>query len=301
MNEIFYRCITVLSKMFGPWIFIIGSRIVAAGFFFLFPHRVRNSVRFYRLLFPKRSGCFHLLCAWRQFQNFTTVHLDRFFLLNNGGISYIAEGWEHIEAVVKRKTGGVLLMSHMGNWEIAAHLLKRNLPEADFLLYMGIKHKEQIERLQKDSLLTSGVKIIGVGEDGGSPFDIIEGIGFLKKGGLVSLTGDIVWKGDQRVASVEFLNRTVRLPEAPHLIAMLSGAPILTFFAFRVGKKKYRFTITEPTYVIARSRSERKKTIKRSAQAYADLLREMVCRHPLEWYHFEPFIRDRYDEKTKNN
>ena len=54
------------------------------------------------------------------------------------------------------KDGGIILMSHVGNWEVAVHLLKKLLPEMDLLLYMGIKNKEQIESIQKNELDRAG-------------------------------------------------------------------------------------------------------------------------------------------------
>ena len=63
-------------------------------------------------------------------------------------IAYTSEGLEHLEQALQKKSGGILLMSHMGNWEIAAHLLKREQQGLRLLLYMGVKHIRSIaERL----------------------------------------------------------------------------------------------------------------------------------------------------------
>ena len=200
----------------------------------------------------------------------------------------LREGWEHIEHAVDKKTGGILVMSHMGNWEVAAHLLRRK--KVNMLLYMGIKQKEQIEKTQKESLAKSGLKIIAVMQEENSPFDILEGINFLKDGGLVSLTGDRTWRGDQRAIKVSFLGREALLPETPYIFAMLSGAPLFFFFAFRNGKNKYHFKISPPMYVKSESRSERKKVLQQTAQYYADLIETNLRRYPSEWFHFEKFI-----------
>jgi predicted LPLAT superfamily acyltransferase len=288
MIKLFYRFITFFSRLLGRWFFMVFSRFVSTGYFLFFPKRVAIGARFYRALFPEKSAPYHLWCTWRQFHGFTDVFLDRFLLQERDDITYSSEGWEILEEAVRDKTGGIVVMSHMGNWDVAAHLLKkRGLP---LLLYMGAREKEQIEKMQKDSLAESGVKIVAVEQDGGSPFDILEGLRFLRDGGLISLTGDRVWSGAQRTVPVSFLGHTIMLPEAPHSIALLSGAPLLIFFAFRTGDRKYHFSISGPIRVTASSRAERAGAIRDSAQQYADILAGKARQYPVQWYHFEEFL-----------
>ncbi|MDP2644450.1 MAG: lysophospholipid acyltransferase family protein [Desulfobacterales bacterium] len=294
MRLFFYRLFTFLSKILGRWVFSGFAWIVATGYFLFFPLRVANSMRFYRALFPHRNGFYHLGCAWKQFHNFTNVFIDRFLLHQFDEITYTSEGWQHMEQALLRKDGAIILMSHLGNWELAAYLLKQTNPDIRLLLYMGAKHKEQIERIQKESLSRSDIRIIAVDQESGSPVDIIEGIKFINSGGIVSLTGDVVWKKSQRTIPVTFLGHEIHLPEAPYLFALLSHAPLFIFFAFRCGKKQYHFTLSEPVYVRAPSRSERKEAIRQSAQQYADILEQTLRRHPLQWYHFEPFLGSKH-------
>jgi len=293
MNELFYKWIVTLSRRLGLWVFHTYTWIVATGFFFLFPSRVAVCVRFYRVLFPDRNLLHHLWCTWRQYHNFTTIFLDRFLLQESGDISYTSEGWEYLEDTLSHKTGGIIVMSHMGNWEVAAHLFKQKKQNIPLLLYMGAKHKERMERIQKESLFHSGIKIIALDQDNNFPYGIIEGINFLKAGGFVSLTGDMLWHNNQRNVSVRFLNHEVKLPETPHILALLSGVPLFIFFAFRAGHRQYHFSVTEPIYIRTASRSDRKEAVRKSAQKYACLLEKALRQHPLEWYHFSPFLGKR--------
>ena len=301
MSKLFYRSITFLSSKWGRWIFLVFAWFVATGYFIFFPRRVGSSTRIYQALYPDRSGLFHLRCTWCQFHNFTHVFLDRYLLQETDEITYTSEGLQHIEHVLDKGEGGILLMSHMGNWEVAAHLLKRKLKNLRLLLYMGIRQKEQIEQLQKETLAQSGIRIIAVDESGGSPLDLVDGIKFIESGGVVSLTGDLVWKKNQRTIPVRFLGQEILLPETPHLFALLSGAPLLIFFAFRTGKNKYRFTLSEPIYLTAASREERAEAIQRSAQKYADILEAALRNHPLQWYHFRPLMKPGPPKQAEDN
>jgi predicted LPLAT superfamily acyltransferase len=288
VKGLWYPLLETMARIFGSWFFVIVSKTIAVGYF-LFSKKVRESRRFYGLLYPQESGFYHSLCTLRQYQNFTTIHSDRFLAGHGQETVFQSEGWEKLESVVHKK-GAILLMSHLGNWEIAAHLLRQQENKLNLLLYMGVKEKEGVEGLQKEYLQESGVKIIGTPRDGGSPFDAVEGIRFLQEGGLVSMAGDILWRGDQRSLQVDFLGGKARIPEAPYIFAMVSGAPIFCFYSSRTGSNSYQFSLSDPLYIHCEKRTERKKMIQDAAQRYADLLEEQLRAHPLEWYHFDRFV-----------
>jgi len=284
-----------LTKNLGPWVFTLFAWPIATGFFLFSPLKVAVGIRFYRVLFPDRNTLYHIWCTWRQYHNFTHIFMDRFMVMDSEGITHTSEGWEHLKEAVEKEKGAIILMSHMGNWETAAHFLSRKDYGMRLLLYMGIKAKEQIEKMQKESISKRGVRIVAVDPDGGSPFDIIEGIKFLKEGGLVSLTGDRVWSGKERTVAVKFLNHEVYLPAMPHIFALLSKAPLFIFFSFRSGPKSYHLKISEPIYVRASSHADRQEAIERSAQKYANHIQLNLHKHPLQWYHFGSFLGRKLD------
>lgn len=286
----FYAILVALSDVFGAWLFVVAARVVAAGYFLFFPRRAAASARFYRVLFADRSPLHAWWCAWRQFQSFTTVFLDRYLLNRCDAVDFTSEGREHLIQAMEQGRGGILLMSHMGNWEMGSRLLRRTIPELRLMVFVGRRAKEQIERLQKDDLTANGIRIVVADQNAGSPFALVEAVSFLRTGGFVAMAGDMVWRPDQRVAPVRFLGHRARLPEAPFMLALMSGTPLHVFFSSIRGRGRYHFSVTGPMVVAAGSRAERRPALLRAAQAYADLLESQVCRNPLEWYHFEPFL-----------
>jgi predicted LPLAT superfamily acyltransferase len=288
IGGLYYRVLTVLSGWGGLWLFRMGAWFVAAGYYLFFPRRVTASAAFYRALQPGRSSLFYRACAWRQFQRFTGVFLDRFLLQSGQPVTCTSEGLEHLDAALGRGSGGILLMSHVGNWEIAAHMLRRHRRHLPLLLYMGARQKEQIEKLQKAHLAESGIRIIVAGESAATPYDTVDGIQHLKKGGLVSLAGDMVWHTGQRTLPVRFLGRQVHLPAGPHVFALLTGAPLFYFFSYRTGPRSHHFTVSQPMFVAPSPRARRQATLQASAQAYADCLEAHARRHPFDWFHFRP-------------
>ena len=150
MKAVFYKALVALTRFAGPWLFSLVSRGIAAGYFLFCPRRVQVGLQFYATLFPHRGRAYHLWCAWRQFQNFTTVFLDRFRLQDEDGIGYTFQGEQALQTIIDAGNGGILLMSHMGNWEVAARLLQRNLTGLRLLLYMGTRASQKIEELQRN-------------------------------------------------------------------------------------------------------------------------------------------------------
>jgi predicted LPLAT superfamily acyltransferase len=290
MKVLFYKALTTATQMCGTWVFTLVSSGIATGYFFLSRRRRAVGVRFYAALFPRRGRAHHTYCTWKQFQNFTNVFMDRFLQAERGDLAYTIDGKIHVTSLLARGAGGILLMSHMGNWEVAAHLLRKALPGLRLMLYMGIRHKEEIEKIQKQSVRERGVRVVGVDEGGGSPFDIVEAIGFLRGGGFVSMAGDRVWRKDQRSVAGTFLGHDVHLPEAPFVLALVSGAPLIPFFAFRGKNRQYEVAAMAPIYVTAVTRYKRSEAIQSAAQCYLDHMASVLRRHPFEWYHFDDFL-----------
>lgn len=290
MKAVFYKLLVRATKVLGPWFFLVVAKGIATGFFIFSPKRRWISRDFYAALFPNDRRSVHLFYAWKQFLNFTHIHLDRFIQREIRDIAYTIKGRRHVVSAMEGNKGGILLMSHMGNWEMAAHLLTKVIPDIKLLLYMGIRDKEEIEKIQKQSIRSDGIQVIGVDQNSANPFDIMEGIRFLQNGGLVSMAGDVVWRREQRTVSGTFLNHEVRLPEAPFVLSLVSGAPLIVFFAFRTQRETYRFTALPPIHVFAATRDQRRAAIQNAARQYLRYMEAALHEHPFEWYHFDRFI-----------
>ncbi|MDJ0783035.1 MAG: lysophospholipid acyltransferase family protein [Desulfosarcinaceae bacterium] len=293
MRTRFLLLLARLSEHVGDWLFRLVARGIAAGYFLFAADRRRTSVAFYGHLFPQRGRLHAHRCAWGQFRNFTDLFLDHSVTMagNQQRLTYSVAGAAHLRQTHAAGKGGVLLMSHLGNWQAAAHMLNRDLPEIPLMLYMGQAQKQQIERHQKAVLKERGVRIVAVDEAGGSPFDIVEGVRFLREGGVVSLTGDRLWRPGQRSVSARFLGRTIHLPEAPYILALMGGAPLIYFFAFRTGPGHYHISASPPQRLQAVSRQARPAAIQAAAQHYAEALEAALRAHPLQWYHFDPIFQ----------
>ncbi len=292
MTTFWYRVLEGGAGLLGAWFLSLSARIIALGYFLFSPLR-KESIRFYRLLYPNRSRLWPWHCTLCQYQQFTTIHTDRFLAGrgNADAISFSSEGLAQLEPLLNRQ-GALLLMSHLGNWEMAASLLGRQFKELRLLLYMGAKQKEGVEAAQKEALREGGVRILAMEAGEENPMLAIEGIRHLREGGVVSMPGDILLRPEQRHYEVSFLGGIAKIPAAPFVMAWLAQAPIFVFFAFRRGACRYHFTLS-PLPMQNYNRSEREQVLQQAAERYARLLEQPLRAHPFSWFHFRRFVHDR--------
>ncbi len=277
------------SRLIGGWFLRTVAHVIAGGYFLFRPNRVRAGMALYKTLFPERGRGFHLYAVWRQFADFTAAYCDRLELEHGKEIQRTEEGWPLIEEAAEQGRGGILLVSHFGNLEIAARLLRRKgLPA---LLLMGEKDPRQVARQQREAMKKEGLNILLSSPQGRSPFDGLEALYFLRDGGFLAMAGDLAWQPRPRLVEAPFLGRTILLPEAPHAFALATGAPLFTLWVFRKGRAAYHVMVSKPRYVAASSRKERAEAIRRSAHIYARELETALKNHPWQWHIFEPVLQ----------
>lgn len=289
MKSFWYRIVSFLSRWLGTWLAWPLVWMVAGWYFIFKPSRRRLSQSLYRVIYPNRGDLEYLAMAWRQYRSFSNLFVERMKIVQGRKPPCKTEGRQYLEQILSSGQGAILLMSHMGNWEVASHLLASE--GIDLMIFMGERQGEQIESIQKNDLARNSIKIVKVAAGGGSPMDGVAALNFLRQGGLVAMSGDLQWAGERKVDSTLFRHR-VQLPAAPHALAMVSGMPLLVFFAFRLKGGSYIFKMFPPHFVKAQDRSMREDAIRKSVESYASILEKTIRQYPEQWYMFEPFLRE---------
>jgi predicted LPLAT superfamily acyltransferase len=297
MRVFIHRITLRASFLLGSWVIRLFAWWIATGYFLFRPSRRRSSLQLYRVIFHDKNRWYHLSCVWRQFHSFAATYADRIEIESKKGVTISTHGQEGVIEADRRRSGGIFLMSHLGNYEVAARAFQEI--GLKHLMMMGEKEARQVARDQRDTLRARGVNIL-VARQGDSPFGGLEAIEFIRAGGFVSLSGDLTWTKQRSLLPVKLFDREVFFPSAPHLLALISGAPLFTVFIHRVKRGTHHITISPPREVKASSRSDRNKVLQASAQAYANALEEEVRQHPFQWYIFEPFFGSASGD-TKSN
>jgi lauroyl/myristoyl acyltransferase len=189
-------------------------------------------------------------------------------------------------------------MSHVGNWEVASHLLKNR--NYRLMLYIGEKQAQQIEKMQKDALERKRIEVVRITSEEISPLDGLAALNFLRGGGFVAMAGDRLWSG-KSIVDAPLFDRRVSFPAAPHALALITGAPLLTFFGLRLVNGQYEFSVSAPYWVRAEDRSQKKRAVEESVRRYARILEQVIIRHPTQWYTFEPYFGPPWDSPPEQN
>jgi predicted LPLAT superfamily acyltransferase len=283
-SRLAYRLLGLAYRVFGYTIIAAFARLIAVYYWLFLRETVASSIDFYAALYPDETPKEHRRRARAQFRSFTTVFVDR-FLLETGRhdrFTLTHDGLDDIVAAAREKKPFILWMAHLGNWEVAAHCLKRF--DVPLTLVIGRYEDERIEPLQRDRLAAQRVRLVAVDE--GSSFGVVEVVKSLQSGDLVTISGDRLYDEKQRSIEVRFLGRACRVPIGPYVLAGLTGAPLVPAFGLREGPLRYRFVALPPRRVDFSSREGREAAMTAAAQSCFDDLAEMARRYPEQWYNF---------------
>jgi len=279
-----YRAARLLHRAFGYGPVSALARVVAFWHFLFIPRTVASSMRFYGALFPEEGRWRRLVRAWRQVRSFATVFVDRLLLEERleDRLAVVHEGLDRIVEAARSGAPTILWTTHLGNWEVAAHLLeKAGVP---LTVVMAGVDGGRIEARQRELLGERGVRLVFVRAD--RDLGAVELVAALRRGEVVAVGGDRLFDGAQRSVRVEFLGRGCSVPEGPYALASLTGADIVPVFGLRVGARSYRFVAMGAVRADASDRGGRERAIRAAAAACFEKLETMVKEHPDQWYNF---------------
>ena len=288
MKALIHKALIRASLLFGSWPIRFFAWWIATGYCLFRSSRRRSSIRLYQVIFPNRRLWYYLYCTWRQFHSYAATFSERIEIDRKKGVTTSTQGRENLVEAARRGSGGIILMSHLGSFEIAAQAFREL--KLKLLLIMGEKEAKQVARDQREAMKARGIDIQVATAQEDFLFSGVEAIKFVREGGFVSVAGDLVWTEQRSRLPVSFFGHEVGLSAGPHLLALVSNAPLFTMFTFRAEKGKHLVIMSPPREVKAPSRSERNVALQASAQAYANALEAMVRQHPFQWYIFEPFF-----------
>lgn len=279
-----YKIFIAVLKYLGlPFAYFL-LYFVALYFFIFSPESFRNTFYFYskRLGFGPLKSIFSV---YRNYYLFGQVILDK--TASMGGFSskfsFDFEGEDHLRKMVSKGTGGLLISAHIGNFEMAGHMLERLDAKVNILM-LDEEHRKIKEYLS--SFTHKSFSIIPVRDDQSHIFGLSEA---LKNREIVCMHGDRFMPGSKTI-SVSFLGKEAKLPSGPFYLAMKYGVPVSYVFAMKDNRSHYHFYATPPVFYAHQSTSAgRDEMIRKIITDYVSAVEDKIHKYPLQWYNYYDF------------
>lgn len=207
--------------------------------------------------------------------------IDKIAVLSGAGkqLSFTHEGVENIEQLVKDGKGGILLSAHLGNWEVAGHLLKRVNAVINIVMYDG--EQQQMKQYMEQFEANRSFNIILIKDDISHIYEISAA---LARNELVCLHGDRFRPGNRTMAH-DFLGREAQFPAGPFILASKLKAPVCFVFAFKETNFHYHFYAYPARTYEGRGTQGMNKML----DDYVDILEAKLNQYPWQWFNYYDF------------
>ncbi len=232
-----------------------------------------------------------LWTSFRHFWQFGLSLLDKLcvWMGDIGRDDVVLHNPELIDEMIADGRGGVLLLSHLGNFEIC-HALSETRPGLRLTVLHHTRHAARFNRLLNRYNGHSRVTLQQVSEvDMGTAISMSEKIG---RGEFVAIAADRVPVANpEAVRTLEFLGAPAPFPTGPFVLAMALEVPIITIHClWREGRHHIYFEqLGRGEHV---GRRQREAALTGLMNTYVERL-EHYCRlAPLQWYNFYAFWSD---------
>jgi KDO2-lipid IV(A) lauroyltransferase len=186
------------------------------------------------------------------------------------------DGIEHLHEALKKGKGAIVMMAHLGNWEVVAARLAQEVPFAAIMRPLsnaaaqeqmyGVRHRSGMQLISKHDAARPTLK-------------------FLRSGGAVCILPDR--HAGPEGALLPLFGRLTRFETSPARFAVMSGAPIVPVFGVRrepwLSDGHIQARVFPAFSVEATSRDTREEAIIEGTKQVISCLENIVREHPDQW------------------
>jgi len=266
-----------------------GRRPAYAALYFVVLYYVvfRPSVRkrsepYLRHRFPGTGRLHRIISTWRLFLNMGKVMIDRAVegTAGPGTMQLEVHGKEDLIELTRSGSGFILLMSHVGCWQVAVSALSfLNLP-VNLLLEHEAENPDR-DSFEYDRAATRLKVIDPRGYLGGA----LEMLGVLRQGEVLCMMGDRTSGGQGSSVRVGFLGENALFPFSAFQIASAAGVPVVVLFTHKTSLDRYSLDVADIIAVPENVGRAGKNYVPYVAQ-FAGKLEKYVQAHPFQFYNF---------------
>ncbi len=227
----------------------------------------------------------------RHFHTFALCTLDRWLILagRRPRLDVDLQMPAEVAAIVARGTGMIVLVSHVGSFEVLRQLGEQR-HGVRLRMVLDRAHGGRVLALLERMNPAFAAAIIDAGR--GGPELALAVREALVAGFSVGIMADRLHSPGEAAVAVRLLGAAARLPRSPWALAGVLGAPVVMALGLYRGGRRYQavFELLAPR--IAAARRDRDGAIAALAQDYAGRLEHQLRGAPYNWFNFYPFWTD---------
>lgn len=253
------------------------------AFYLLFRAQVRRGCAPYvRRRFAASTSVGGLWHSYRMVLAFAKVLVDRAVvgMLGSQALGVTLHGRQALLDVHNQRRGMILMMSHVGCWQVAMSAL-------DFLqepVHMSMQHDPgSLERhyYEYNAQPCPYHTIDPRGYLGGA----LEMLAVLKQGQVLAVMGDRLPEQERNSVEVTFLGQSLHLPFSAFQLASATAAPVLVMFTRKDTADSYALTVADIIHVPA-GLGRKAQAFQPYVQRYVRALEKYCDENPYQFFNF---------------
>lgn len=229
------------------------------------------------------------LSSFRHFVMFGEILMDK-LLVWMGKILRDDVEFETPDVISKIETerkGGIIIVSHLGNFEVCSALANQ-VPNLKLTILIYTQHAEKFNRLMQRVSGKTEVEIMQVTDI--SPVTAMKLSERVNAGGYVVIAGDRTpVSGQKRVSRVSFLGRDAPMPQGAFVLAGLLKCPVYLMFCLKQHDRYHIYVELLAQKLEFENRKKRLEALDDAVQKFALRLEFYCLKAPLQWFNFFPY------------
>ncbi len=191
------------------------------------------------------------------------------------------EGWEHVESALAHGCGAIVFSAHLGNLELISQVLVARSMSA----VVPVEHvkPERLFKLVTGARASRGLRMIPI--DGGALKAVYKA---LKANEIVGIGADRDVQGTGLVT--RFFGEVTRMPDAPAVLALRTGARVLPVRSLRQPDNTFRVRVYPPLELVFTGNV--REDVRVNTERIVRILEDFIRANPDQWVVFEPVWPD---------
>ncbi|MFV0607033.1 MAG: lipid A biosynthesis acyltransferase [Niabella sp.] len=273
--------IQVLNKLgVAPAYFLL---IFVAGYYVLFSWQSTKAIWYY---LRERQGYGYgksIITLYKNYYRFGQALIDRIVMMSGikNKFTFNFDDEVYFNQMIAEGKGGLLLSGHLGNWEIAGHLLKKRFTTPiNIVMFDG--ESQQLKQFLEQTTGQRTAKIIVIKDNLSHIYEIVEA---LNNNEFVCMHADRFLPGNKTLEST-FLGENALFPAGPFALASKLDVPVSFVFAMKETNYHYHFYASPG--IVYRNQSEKNRP-ENILDDFVLHLQQKVKQYPAQWYNYYKF------------